>query len=296
MDLQRGYPYIMSYVRRVLISQEAALVAGLSFLLYAMFLYGPFIMYTVIRTLKFTWFRHFSSVDIPEPIDIISASDEDKTTWKVVKDNVAVVAIQGRRGQMEDRFNFVSDVERTGTSVYGVFDGHGGESGTTAIISILNKNKLTVANVGDSRGVLCDKDGKTVALSFDHKPNQVKERQRIEEAGGFISFTGVWRVAGILAVSRALGDYPLKLNNLVIAKPDVLTFDLKELRPKFIILATDGLWDMFSNEDAVKFIEQRLHEADFGASDLVWAAYEKGAFDNITVMIVTFGENQFGNG
>jgi protein phosphatase 1L len=40
---------------------------------------------------------------------------------------------------------------------------------------------------------------------------QLKERKRIQEAGGFISFNGVWRVAGILATSRALGDFPLKV-------------------------------------------------------------------------------------
>lgn len=40
-----------------------------------------------------------------------------------------------------------------------------------------------MANVGDSRGVLCDKDGNAVALSHDHKPYQLKERKRIKRAG-----------------------------------------------------------------------------------------------------------------
>lgn len=57
---------------------------------------------------------------------------------------------------------------------------------------------------------------------------QVRERKRIHDAGGFIAFRGVWRVAGILATSRALGDYPLKDKNLVIANPDILTFDLND--------------------------------------------------------------------
>ena len=43
------------------------------------------------------------------------------------------------------------------------------------------------------------------------KMDQLKERKRIQEAGGFIAFNGVWRVAGILATSRALGDFPLKV-------------------------------------------------------------------------------------
>ena len=45
--------------------------------------------------------------------------------------------------------------------------------GSTVLISLLSHNKLTVANVGDSRGVLCDQDNKAVPLSFDHKPQQV---------------------------------------------------------------------------------------------------------------------------
>lgn len=98
-------------------------------------------------------------------------------------------------------------------------------AGSTALIAIIDGQRLTVANVGDSRGVLCDHKGKTIPLSFDHKPQSAKEHKRIQEAGGFIAFKGVWRVSGILATSRALGDFPLK-PNLVIANPDILEFDL----------------------------------------------------------------------
>lgn len=102
-------------------------------------------------------------------------------------------------------------------------------AGTTALIAILEGTKLTVANVGDSRGVMCDFKGNAIPLSFDHKPQSAREHKRIQEAGGFIAFKGVWRVSGILATSRALGDYPLK-PNLVIADPDILTFDLADHR------------------------------------------------------------------
>lgn len=101
-------------------------------------------------------------------------------------------------------------------------------AGTTALIAILHGTKLVVANVGDSRGVMCDSKGNAIPLSFDHKPQQTRELKRIQEAGGFIAFKGVWRVAGILATSRALGDYPLKEKSLVIADPDILKFDLAD--------------------------------------------------------------------
>ena len=119
---------------------------------------------------------------------------------------------------------------------------------------------------------------------------QLKERKRIKRAGGFISFNGVWRVAGVLATSRALGDYPLKDKNLVIADPDILTFNLDDVQPHFMILATDGLWDAFSNEEAVMYIKERLDEPHFGAKSIVLQAYYRGSLDNITVMVVNFLE------
>ena len=79
------------------------------------------------------------------------------------------------------------------------------------LLSILDNGKLWVANVGDSRGVLCNDKGVAIPLSFDHKPSQLKEKKRIQEAGGFVAMNGVWRVQGVLATSRALGDYPLKV-------------------------------------------------------------------------------------
>ncbi|XP_019663172.1 protein phosphatase 1L isoform X1 [Ailuropoda melanoleuca] len=161
-------------------------------------------------------------------------------------------------------------------------------SGTTCLIALLSDKDLTVANVGDSRGVLCDKDGNAIPLSHDHKPYQLKERKRIKRAGGFISFNGSWRVQGILAMSRSLGDYPLKNLNVVIPDPDILTFDLDKLQPEFMILASDGLWDAFSNEEAVRFIKERLDEPHFGAKSIVLQSFYRGCPDNITVMVVKF--------
>lgn len=166
-------------------------------------------------------------------------------------------------------------------------------AGTTALIAILEGSQLVVANVGDSRGVMCNGKGNVIPLSFDHKPDQMRESKRIKEAGGFVTFAGVWRVAGILATSRALGDYPLKDKRLVIADPDILTFDLRDHKPLFVILASDGLWDTFTNEEAVNFIKERLNEPDYGAKSLTLQAYYRGSLDNITVIIINFKDNSF---
>ncbi|BFF96153.1 protein phosphatase 1L [Drosophila madeirensis] len=161
-------------------------------------------------------------------------------------------------------------------------------AGTTALIAIVHGTKLIVANVGDSRGVMYDSRGITIPLSFDHKPQQVRERKRIHDAGGFIAFRGVWRVAGVLATSRAMGDYPLKDKNLVIATPDILTFELNDHKPHFLILASDGLWDIFSNEEACVFIQEHLKEPDYGAKAITMESYKRGSVDNITVVVIVF--------
>lgn len=93
-------------------------------------------------------------------------------------------------------------------------------------------------------------------------------------------------------MSRALGDYPLKDKNLVIANPDILTFNISDLQPPFMILATDGLWDVFSNQEAVDYISERLHEPHYGAKSLVLQAYYRGSLDNISVLVVNFKEKK----
>ena len=80
----------------------------------------------------------------------------------------------------------------------------GSDSGCTAVVALLRKDELVVANAGDSRCVLC-RDGKAIDLSIDHKPEDDEERRRIEGAGGKVTADG--RVNGGLNLSRALGQY-----------------------------------------------------------------------------------------
>ena len=85
---------------------------------------------------------------------------------------------------------------------------------------------------------------------------QLKEKKRIEEAGGYVSLNGVWRVQGVLATSRALGDFPLKDRKFVICEPDILSFKLDVNEPDFAILASDGLWDTHTNEEASQHVQK----------------------------------------
>ncbi|KHN79397.1 putative protein phosphatase 2C F42G9.1 [Toxocara canis] len=124
-------------------------------------------------------------------------------------------------------------------------DTPGEDSGTTACVLLLFKDKVIVANAGDSRAVLCRK-GVAIDLSVDHKPEDDSERARIEAAGGEISIDG--RVNGGLNLSRALGDHFYKKNDslplkdqMISAQPDVTLHPI-EPDDEFVVVACDGIW------------------------------------------------------
>lgn len=82
-------------------------------------------------------------------------------------------------------------------------------AGCTATVVLITKDQIICANSGDSRTVLC-RGKEAVALSEDHKPQNMEEKDRIEAAGGFVADN---RVDGNLALSRALGDFEYKSNS-----------------------------------------------------------------------------------
>lgn len=157
------------------------------------------------------------------------------------------------------------------------------EDGCTAVTAVLIGTRLIVANVGDSRAVLC-RGGKAVALTVDHKPNNKEERARIENAGGVVVWAGTWRVGGVLAVSRAFGDRPLK--KFITATPDVVE---EHLTPddEFLLMASDGLWDVVSNQEAVALV-QGISDPQLAAKKLTEEAMTRGSNDNISCIVVQF--------
>ncbi|KAL6758030.1 protein phosphatase 2C catalytic subunit [Haematococcus lacustris] len=157
------------------------------------------------------------------------------------------------------------------------------DDGCTGVTAVVIGSKLYVANVGDSRAVLC-RAGKAIPLSVDHKPNTKEERCRIEQAGGVVVWAGTWRVGGVLAVSRAFGDRPLK--RYVIATPDVKE-EVLTSEDEFLIMASDGLWDVLGNADAVALI-RAIPDAEKAAKRLSDEAIAKGSLDNVSCVVVRF--------
>eukprot|EP00210_Caulerpa_lentillifera_P000851 g824.t1 len=165
--------------------------------------------------------------------------------------------------------------------------------GTTALACMVGTWHICVANCGDSRAVLC-RNGVAVRLTRDHKPHVEEERERIEQNGGFVINTyGCSRVNGFLAISRAIGDH---LIPTVIPNPDV-TILHRHHTDEFLICATDGLWDVMSDEVACQMTSRCLARAEekgasskvstrVAANVLLRAALDKGSTDNITVTVV----------
>jgi serine/threonine protein phosphatase PrpC len=155
--------------------------------------------------------------------------------------------------------------------------------GSTASVVYIKDNIAHFAHVGDSRALL-ECGGMIAFATEDHKPLRCDEKERIEKAEGVISFC---RVDGTLAVSRAIGDHHYD-KKIVIPEPEYTQKTLTK-QHKFLILASDGLWDVVDNEDVVKVLELKQMEIDdmnVFAKMLVDLAIEKHSTDNITVMVV----------
>jgi len=157
-----------------------------------------------------------------------------------------------------------------------------GRGGSTAVTAILIDGvKLVVANLGDSRAVICN-NGVAKQLSVDHEPS--KERQKIEEKGGFVTNIpgDVPRVDGQLAVARAFGDRSLKGH--LSSEPDVKEVDIDEVT-ECIILASDGLWKVMSNQEAVDSIKD-IKDAQSAAKHLTEEAVARKSKDDISCIVV----------
>ena len=129
------------------------------------------------------------------------------------------------------------------------------KGGATATTAFLCAGRIWVANVGDCRAVMCE-GGEAVALTHDHRPDRAEERKAVEGRGGeVVSILGTSRVQGVLGVSRALGDRDLK--QYITAEPDVYSGPIS-YRSEFLILGTDGLWDVVGNQEATDLVRSRL--------------------------------------
>ena len=190
------------------------------------------------------------------------------------------------------------------------------ESGCTATSVLLDQYRIVVANVGDSRAVMSRTSG-PIDLSVEHRvygSGDIVEREtkRIEASGGWVDDG---RVCGILAVSRAFGDAAFKGEGLkkmlkdgvrdgyftaefakgvsfvddpVISRPNVLETSVTP-EDEFVVVATDGLWDVVSSKEGCEFVRKDLRKGqspEQAAKRLITIAERRRTQDNVAVVVI----------
>ena len=183
-------------------------------------------------------------------------------------------------------------------------------SGSTCVTIILTKNKIISANAGDSRAVMGRYiNGKwiSIELSHDQKPNNPGEKERIlshggrieaykDENGGDFGPPRVWLknedVPG-LAMSRSFGD-EVAASVGTISEPEIEEYEITE-DDKFIIIASDGIWEFISSQECVEFIKDFYEKKDLkgclkfllNESSKRWIKEEE-VIDDITAVLIFF--------
>jgi serine/threonine protein phosphatase PrpC len=173
------------------------------------------------------------------------------------------------------------------------------DSSGNETIPLTGQRTIIAANIGDSRAVLC-RNNTAWDLTRDHKPNDPIETERIEQQGGKVVWCGdtdqdgepilergIYRVNGNLALSRAVGDRSER--PAVTAEPEIITVPVQDEDDEFIILATDGLWDVLESNEAVALIQKLVEQGlprDQVATWMVEESIRRGTYDNVTVLII----------
>jgi len=204
------------------------------------------------------------------------------------------------------------------------------DAGSTATVVLARKGRIVAANVGDSRAVLC-RGGVAVDLTTEHRvygksAAASSEASRVKAAGGWLDDG---RVCGVLAVSRAFGDPGLKRAGLgatlrqgvedgawteefarerqaigfeadpVVPTPDVTALATTD-RDEFVVVASDGLWDVLPSRDAVRVARAALRKGvgpAGAAAALAEAAVKRRTPDNVAVVVVDLkGDGGWGGG
>ena len=182
------------------------------------------------------------------------------------------------------------------------------KSGSCALVCLIIDNNLYIANCGDSHAIISINSGKEIKLlNSIHRPNNIKEKERIIKNGGSIYIrNSIMRIIpGRLSVSRAFGDKDAKLNdygennNILICTPEVVNINLRNQKVDFLIMGCDGIFEYLTNEDCVslawKIMKENIknynnfHQMNGDIVDLIIkSALKRNSIDNVTVLFVSF--------
>eukprot|EP00756_Hemistasia_phaeocysticola_P029907 Hpha_TRINITY_DN16262_c2_g2::TRINITY_DN16262_c2_g2_i1::g.15492::m.15492/K17501/PPM1E, POPX1; protein phosphatase 1E len=125
------------------------------------------------------------------------------------------------------------------------------EAGTTLLCSLVWGTRLHYAWAGDSEGFLY-RSGKPHSLTRPHRPSDPDEKAAVEARGGSIlSMAGALRVDGRIGVTRAVGGKATAEH--LSHEPETGSLEISA-EDEFVVLATDGVWDVFSPQEVYDFV------------------------------------------
>lgn len=177
----------------------------------------------------------------------------------------------------------------------------------TSVTLLVLDNYLVVSHLGDSR-IAVAKNGQGDFVTSDHKPDLESERRRIEECGGMVERlvnhnNKPFIRGGDFMMRKALGEQPMQLQYSrafgakdlkmfgLSAVPDVNFYSIDGV--SLAILASDGLWDVFTAQQATDIALVAIQEGKCPSATLVHSALhqlqsKQARADNITVLVVKF--------
>ena len=185
-------------------------------------------------------------------------------------------------------------------------------SGTTVSSLILISNKILSINLGDSRSCIFKKENDRYSYKYltrDHKPTEKDERIRIINNNGRIKqcydeqlkkFIGPERIwlknedTPGLAMTRSIGD-KIAHNVGVIEEPEFKYYEY-DGKEKFIIIATDGIWEYLNGDDCIKIVK-KFYEEELPIEEACYALVKESfdkwkrkevVIDDITATIIFF--------
>eukprot|EP00357_Protocruzia_adherens_P036625 CAMPEP_0115046854 /NCGR_PEP_ID=MMETSP0216-20121206/48977_1 /TAXON_ID=223996 /ORGANISM="Protocruzia adherens, Strain Boccale" /LENGTH=310 /DNA_ID=CAMNT_0002429975 /DNA_START=224 /DNA_END=1156 /DNA_ORIENTATION=- len=166
-------------------------------------------------------------------------------------------------------------------------------SGTCAILVLVILDAVYICNCGDSRAVMSsiNQAGQVEALelSIDHKPGRSDERLRVENSKGKIEPASgqkdgtlrVWQLEGEgpgIAVTRSIGD--LLAHKIGVSEEPEISFKRLNNNDEFIVLASDGIWDVMTSAEVVGFIKRQKENKARAAHKLVEECVERWKKNN----------------
>ncbi|CCW60656.1 unnamed protein product [Phytomonas sp. EM1] len=182
----------------------------------------------------------------------------------------------------------------------------GNESGCVCVVVVIIDDTFVIGNVGDCEAVLC-RGGTPNVLTVKHTlQSNAKEVERVHDAGGKIFHNRVghpkFNPSVIsLGVTRAIGDAGFKLDMYtdgkpsgIISNPDTISVKLTS-EDEFLVVASDGLWDVMSYGEVIDFCSRRLKSGETAQTitdELTQAALNKGATDNVTIILICLARHE----